>query len=113
MPITALQREEQKRCWALWQGHIKYLKDNDLVTSAELRFLEVWFIKPDIIGNGIEKVRPGELGKLDVFDAFEDLEKDGKISRDTRFKLAGISGRAELLNLRTLNVNGRIKNNHH
>lgn len=108
----SLSREEQNQAWNLWRARIEELRKDDSVDQSELKFLKTLFLKPNIIGNGKDMIRPDELGKLDVFDALEEPYKNKDISLDTRFKFSGISGVEELLALRELNDNGRRRNNY-
>ena len=73
-----------------WQEHIKSLSGDGKVTSRELSYLETIFQKEDAIGYDVDQIRPGEVGKLDVFQALKCLEFFEGLSRSARLILANL-----------------------
>jgi len=73
-----------------WQEHIEDLSGDGKVTFRELSYLKTLFQKKDIIGHSKDQIRPGEIGKLDVFRALKCLEYFENLSRDARLILADL-----------------------
>jgi hypothetical protein len=83
--LPELTQDQQRKEHARWQKHLHGLKGQ--VDDESLRMALMWVAEPKQIGYGQGQIRPGELGRWDIF--FE-LEIFG-VSRAERLLLAGLT----------------------
>ncbi len=67
--------DEEQKTWSLfWQRHEESLYGANNVSLRYVRYLNI-LTQPDSIGYGTGKIRPGKIGKVDVYFVFSNLRR--------------------------------------
>jgi hypothetical protein len=63
---VTVTRDQQIESAAFWRRHLQFLRSRNTVSEEALTWLG-YFTKPDAIGYEQGQIRPGELGKWDLY----------------------------------------------